>query len=710
MSTTSSPLHVGHEVLGHPQLARALAESRSSGRVVIDLSASTPAGLNFGDEPTLISAALAALAEAGHPLASLALLGLSEPLRLPEPATLAFLCSCGLSELQLSDVSAKRAEADGAANLLRPAPPTSSGSDSDCEGGGPVVSLADSIRTRGSAMLRFAAALPQLKRLTACSAAFPAAHVSALAALSGLEELSLSGAMECAPGPGPTPGRGGPCGRSLASAGRQGPAAVASATYQGLLAALPRLRRLALPMALASQEPSAAYGTRWGAPAAASSLYDSSDDEDCGPDPGLSSGYTSDAGASSLQWTWGGLTGGGGSGGIMSGLSGYSTDSGLAAQSTASLRGDAGSLLGAGGWGVLTALRLHHEAESCLASSSAATGLCVSPLPPPRVLLSRKASEDDFAAWASSAADLDTAAAAAQTPRSGTPPSAPASARSRPAWRFPPGLEEMTLPLCALNTPLFHALCCEYGSDRYEHGGVCGTEASYGDAAADGASLPYAGLKALHVTCAPGYSSWEGSFLKTEADFAALSRLTGLETLHLALELGAPGGPRRETLLRAAFARLRALPNIRELRISETRLPLCFTVCKPRTSAPPLALADVLGARTPGPLPALPPLPLAPALPPMPTLSRSASLPFALARGKLSSSLTQLAPGQIQKPPVQASGPPPSAALQPLLSSWPRLQRLTFFSQVVVRVPGPAGADGDRLVFPTSIRELAGGQ
>ncbi|KAG2487143.1 hypothetical protein HYH03_014256 [Edaphochlamys debaryana] len=688
----------------HPLLARALAESRSSGRVVLDLSASTPAGINFGDQPALISAALAALAEAGHPLASLSLLGLCEPLRLPEPATLAFLCSCGLSELQLSDVSAKRAEADGAANLLRPAPPTSSGSDSDCEGGGPVVSLADSIRTRGSAMLRFAAALPQLKRLTACSAAFPAADVSALVALSGLEELSLSGAMECAPGPGPTPGRGGPCGRSLASAGRQGPAAVASATYQGLLAALPRLRRLALPMALASQEPSAAYGTRWGAPTAASSLYDSSDDEDCGPDPGLSSGYTSDAGASSVQWTWGGLAGGGGSGGLSG----------------------------------------------------------------------------------------------TPTPRRGTPPSAPASARSRSAWRFPPGLEEMTLPLCALNAPLFHALCCEYGSDRYEHGGVCGTEASYGDAAADGASLPYAGLKALHVTCAPGYSSWEGSFLKTEADFAALSRLTGLETLHLALELGAPGGPRRATLLRAAFARLRALPNIRELRISETRLPLCFTVCKPRTSAPPPALADVLGARAPGASstagarvrappgysglsPARIIFPFAAPLPPMPQLSRglpvaspaseragaepptfsawssfstpaSASHAFTSpthSRGAQTdsacavlramprpfpsppplASAVRLPPQQTRSPfvaPVmqvavapeqklQGSGTgeppclPPVAALQPLLSSWPRLQRLTFFSQVVVRVPGPAGADGDRLVFPTSIQELTGG-
>ncbi|KXZ55803.1 hypothetical protein GPECTOR_2g1353 [Gonium pectorale] len=82
---------------------------------------------------------------------------------------------------------------------------------------------------RGDAMIKLALSLPNLRRLSIASAAFSAQSVLALGTLTQLESLSIAGSMVCTGG-----------------------AAEAAATHRSLLSALPALRQLRLPMALPS--------------------------------------------------------------------------------------------------------------------------------------------------------------------------------------------------------------------------------------------------------------------------------------------------------------------------------------------------------------------------------------------------------------------------------------------------------------------------
>ncbi|GIL97696.1 hypothetical protein Vretimale_3249, partial [Volvox reticuliferus] len=160
-------------------------------------------------------------------------------------------------------------------------------------------------------------------------------------------------------------------------------------------------------------------------------------------------------------------------------------------------------------------------------------------------------------------------------------------------WCFPPHLEELTIPLCFLNGPVFRAACEVYGSGggSCHDGGVC----------VDGAA--HRRLRSLHIICAPGYTMWEGSFLNGDSDFAVIARLApSLESLHLSLEFGGSGrNALRKDRLRDCLHHLQALNKLQDLRIEETRQPVCFSVHRTTQyvgaplSQPGFLLYDLLG-------------------------------------------------------------------------------------------------------------------
>ncbi|GIL58608.1 hypothetical protein Vafri_13623, partial [Volvox africanus] len=264
------------------RLPSLLLASPNAARLILNLSCGTFSvnadskhNVAKSEDGLLVASALDALAALRRPITSLTVLHLSCRLTLPSASTLAYLASCGLTELELQDVSIQRAASDGASNLLRPPPPFMPDQL-------PAESLADSIRARGTAMVRFACSLPSLRRLSLCSAAFSASDVSALAGLTQLEELSLIGAMECG-----GPAGSAPSGPSQSELPKLVDALAAVPTYKHLLAALPRLRRLRLPMPIASS--SYMYGRNttvsgWDSDDCEDDIEDSIDglDDDCG--------------------------------------------------------------------------------------------------------------------------------------------------------------------------------------------------------------------------------------------------------------------------------------------------------------------------------------------------------------------------------------------------------------------------------------------
>ncbi len=231
--------------------------------------------------PLTVAAALDAVARArppstGSPITSLTLLNLSTPVPPPTDPTIQQLSS-RLTSLRLHDTSHRKAAEEGAVNLLlqptaprmpptsHPSQPpatttrapgaattsTSTSTSSCCSASVPAVqtyATTNDIRSRGQAMVQLALAMPRLSSLSLTSATFPAEDVRQLASLAHLEELSLYGSLECEGG------------------GRQ-----AVSVQRALLASLPRLRTLRLPMSLQAPR---RYGAG-GEPL----LYDS-DDED----------------------------------------------------------------------------------------------------------------------------------------------------------------------------------------------------------------------------------------------------------------------------------------------------------------------------------------------------------------------------------------------------------------------------------------------
>ncbi|EFJ41585.1 hypothetical protein VOLCADRAFT_98445 [Volvox carteri f. nagariensis] len=521
----------------------------------------TSVGSYMPDDADLLIGALDALAKLHHPLTSLAVLNLSSPLPPPSATTLAYPAPCGLVELQLQDVSIQRAASDGATNLLRAVPLTLPG---HLRG----AILADSIRTRGAAMVQFARSLPSLRRLSLCNAAFSTSDVAALSALTGLEELSLVGAMECSATLAPACPE---ADQSQANAQRtkQLEAAVAASVYKQLLAALPRLRSLHLPMPIAAQLRCSALQM--------STFFDSDDDDDTSvPDENLGTTYP---------------------GG----------------------QGDYWDVVGSSG----TVRSCEGSSRNCPPLNSFVTGGLA----------------------------LDSGCDG--------------------RWSFPPHLEELTIPLCSLNGAVFRAACEVYG----------GTDDTYGGGGGWGPRLAHRRLRALHITCAPGYTVWEGSFLNAEGDFAALARLApSLESLHLCLELGASGrNALRRDRLRGCLRHLKALNKIKDLCITETQQPTCFATRKSaggRLEILSYMLEGQYKAAWPCDDVQLPPLLLGD----LAFSSRpwSGGLPFAL---------RSTPPPHTPAPYTPLSWPcaSPGRGLDSLLTHWPLLETLSVCGQCAVR-------------------------
>ncbi|EFJ41587.1 hypothetical protein VOLCADRAFT_98448 [Volvox carteri f. nagariensis] len=570
------------------------------------------------DDAALFAAALDTLAKLRHPLTSLAVLNLSSPLPPPSATTLAYLTSCGLVELQLQDVSIQRAASDGATNLLRSFPQS-------LERQPMVGSLADSIRTRGAAMVQFARSLPSLRRLSLCNAAFSTSDVAALSALTGLEELSLVGAMECSATLAPACPE---ADQSQASAQRtkQLEAAVAASVYKQLLAALPRLRSLHLPMAIAA--PSDVYGK-----STATNGWDSDEDAHDEMDQGR---------MTTTATSWAMMLDGGT--GCWLSLSALRTvcpssiavkasqneyrneslsDAGSAAytdvpsSSNSSSGGADGGFFASPGFEPLPlptpgpfhiisdpperqglewspsvvnfALRPTAGSSQCLTTlvdkndAGGASGgdrdldyrdyprgrgVCgvlsgavlrvlqpdTAAQPEPREPVPTSPYRSPHPGLANTMTASTAAVVATAGPNAAPDGLSDSEMSMKSCWSFPPHLEELTIPLCSLNGPVFRAACEVYG----------GMDDTYGDDSG-AARLPHRRLRALHITCAPGYSKWEGSFLNAEGDFAALARLApSLESLHLCLELGASGrNALRRDRLRGCLRHLRALNKMK---------------------------------------------------------------------------------------------------------------------------------------------------
>lgn len=321
--------------------------------------------------------------------------------------------------------------------------------------------VSDDFRARGTGLLRLAAAMPSLRRLSLRAAVFPAAEVVALAAaVPLLEELSLDGAMEV-----DTAGPAVAAAVAALSLSKPGAAVSAAAAtsaatshvYKGLLAALPRLRLLRLPLPLAApqqrSELAAAtvahspfiadpYTVAPGLAAPLPLLYDSDDDDDC---YSLASAY-----GSSISH----------SGGSSSIFSGWSV-AGASAVST-----------GSGADGAVTA---HSAAGSCWRTPAIATS-------------------STFA-----------------TPVHATPKAVAFRAAAEPSdWTFPSRLAELSVPMCGANGPVFFAALNVLGG--------CGGKAAEAKTEEEEAQeKARRGLRALHVPCPTGYSPWDGAFLKVGA-------------------------------------------------------------------------------------------------------------------------------------------------------------------------------------------------
>ncbi|GLC48633.1 hypothetical protein PLESTB_000119800 [Pleodorina starrii] len=599
------------------------------------------------DDAALVDGALDALAALRHPLTSLTILHLSRPLPLPSTATLDYLASCGLSELQLQDVSIQRSASDGASNLLRShSPPSPS-----LPGQLPGSSLADSIRARGAAMVRFACCLPTLQRLSLCNAAFSSGDVAALAALTQLQELSLDGAMECSP-----------CSQLAANSPLQNlfpeaPAASAGPAFKTVLASLPRLRRLQLPMAIPAPLPPSVQ--------VSASRFDNDDDD------GADNGFMVD------DWD-----------------SGSADADAEPLPSSSSDRSDF--------WDTRSS-----ASSGSGSRNSAAWGPCNS-------------------TWATSwlhaplgaaigGGGGDDAARFGATKESRERQVGRCSAAG--GWVFPPLLEELTIPLCSLNGPVFRAACEAYGHGSNSYGSGSGSYWTDGDrsggngasagvwtARCDGTSSG-GGLRAMHITCAPGYTVWDGSFLKADRDFAALSLLgSSLECLHLSLELGGSGrGALLRDRLRTCLRHLRPLARLKVLHLTETRQPFCFAARKSSTGQLDL-LSALLGDACEPPRPCLlvplprlslgqrqgEPEPSQPPLQPLPILPRNndplrrrvASLP----PSRLASFMLSAAPSPPIAPASAASSAPSwPPSLDCLLVPWPHLETLVVCGRHAVR-------------------------
>ncbi|KAG2438679.1 hypothetical protein HXX76_005226 [Chlamydomonas incerta] len=594
------------------QVAQALQGLQNNSHVVIDLQTVSGSGARLRHSGALVSGeavpagstttvytVLAALAASRRRALRLSIRGLSAAL--PEPSTelLELLQqSDGIEELQLDDISIERLAQEGAGNLLRdsstppvpawstasmhpsqtllamPATPinnsaggafsiiecgaahpggcalsspsqANAGSDKlqdahQCQSGGhahktqPRMPVSDDFRARGTGLLRLAAAMPSLRRLSLRAAVFPAAEVAALAAaLPLLEELSLDGAMEVdAAGPAAAVAALTSARPGAAMSAAAATSAAASHVYKGLLAALPRLRLLRLPMPLAAPQqrpllqPLAAaaamhspfvadrYVAAAGLPAPLPLLYDSDDEDDfdCYSLPSTYCGgsNTCSGSSSSIFGSW------------------------SVAGSTASGADGAGVAHCAGSWG---------RAPTVAGSS--------------------------FAAPDANPKPLSVSAAAAES-----------------GWTFSSRLSEFSVPMCAANGPVFFAALSALGG--------CTGKAVKPEVEADPAQ-ERGGLRALHVPCPAGYSPWDGAFLKSEQDFAALAGLApALEVLHLALP-PALTAPAAAGLLRACLGHLAKLQDVKELRVIEAKLPACFSV---RKHAP--APAEYLAFRSSG--------------------------------------------------------------------------------------------------------------
>ncbi|GLI59637.1 hypothetical protein VaNZ11_001562 [Volvox africanus] len=535
------------------RLPSLLLASPNATRLILNLSrgaflvnADSSHNMAKSEDGLLVAGALDALAALRRPITSLTVLHLSCPLTLPSASTLAYLASCGLTELELQDISIQRAASDGASNLLRSPPPSMPDQL-------PAESLADSIRSRGTAMVRFACSLPSLRRLSLCNAAFSASDVSALAGLTQLEELSLIGAMKCG-GPGGSPSSG----PSQSQLPKLVDAMAAVPTYKHLLAALPRLRRLRLPMPIASS--SCTYGgnttgSGWDSDDCEDDIDDTIDglDDDCGSFLSTN-GFLSDG--CSCAFT-----------------DALSNSSGFFAVST---------LLDPGAMCQLDRSPLSSfELQNLGASPIHALDCSVGNISNGNIPL-RDVPEASggflykMLSWPSSVSRSRSSLCVYGQPAP-TPVEAMAPVASLcPAgpvfgdWCFPPHLEELTIPLCFLNGPAFRAACEAYGS---------GGDGSH-DSGAGVEGAAHRRLRALHVICAPGYTVWEGSFLNGYPDFAAMARLaSSLESLHLALELGGSGrNALHKDRLRDCLRHLQALHKLQDLRIEETRQPVCFSV------------------------------------------------------------------------------------------------------------------------------------
>ncbi|KAG2491916.1 hypothetical protein HYH03_009863 [Edaphochlamys debaryana] len=233
-------------------------------------------------------------------------------------------------------------------------------------------------------------------------------------------------------------------------------------------------------------------------------------------------------------------------------------------------------------------------------------------------------------------------------------------------FSFPPHLADLTLPLCSLNRALFEAVCHHYGAAAATAPANAAASASHGTTAGPGclpASAP--ALRSLHIPALAGYSQWDGSFLTSERDFAALARLgPGLQSLHVTVDKSALRPA--PSALGACMARLRGLTGLRELRISEARQPLCFSTRK-------LSAATRAGGGAAGFGPSAP-----------------------------ASTFACLAS---TTPAPNASGPNRGVAgvastLEALQTAWPQMRVLSVFGETAVR-------DGGRLRVPRGLEDAA---
>ncbi|GIL54120.1 hypothetical protein Vafri_9664 [Volvox africanus] len=636
---------------------------------------------NKGEEEEVLLQTLSALR--GH-ITSLAIISLSCPP--PSPSALNHM-RFTLLHLEMSSASYEAALEQGAVNILLRDP--------------------QALCVRSDAMIQLAASLPLLRTLSISTAAFSASSVVALTGLSRLELLSLVGCMDC---PGGT--------------------AQAAETYRRLLLALPALRHLRLPMAVAVTINSAS-----------TALLDD-EDEDQNEDDSWDSGEGIDAGFD------GGGDGGGGDGGLHThsrvdrGTPGEPVpyvDSGSAGSGSSPHGASVGpkwttgyeSMPGSSSSSNTHARSSHFQSEPALAPvMEMGSQLPVRPL----LILSKmkktlsfptQTTRDDGGGSGGSRGTalfctsvMAPAAAAAATPRQ-RPQRRQRTSQPGFAYSFPAHLRDLTIPLCSLNRPIFEAVCAAYGSDGEcdakgngagcSCNGAAAISRSYGPPAASafdvtrgasnigstamrdtrrgsggGDSSSNNSLRSLHIATLGGYSQWEGSFLKTTRDFEMLARLRDLTTLHLSIDPGALQVSSPVT--QKCFQKLLALRNLTDLRVSEAQPPACFSVRNPLSSrhrpslygsflAAAAAAEDTGAPMSPSP-PSLPLLLMPPSSPSPPPPPPPPFLPR-LTKATASPRVSEL----------------PSAALQLLQRQWPHLTTLQFFSETTVR-----GRDGQLLV------------